>query len=269
VAYVLSAEAELMSDMQAVDETRLPVDPASGRPIRPKTTPGYYPKLDTLNQQKYWDETTRKVVLERVEQVPPIRFFSPEEARCMQAVLEHLIPQFDRDAAHQIPLLNHVDARLHQNRIDGYQFEEMPPDREAYRLGIRGIDDLARGMYQKDFADLEPLAQDMVLKTIHDGNPPAARDIWDRLPTHYFWTMMVQDAVEAYYAHPWAWDEVGFGGPAYPRGYMRLERGLPEPWEVDEQRYEWRAPENSVSDRFEQIGGTSEHDGTGGKGGSH
>ena len=35
----------------------------------------------------------------------------------------------------------------------------------------------------------------------------------------------MQDVVEAYYAHPYAWDEVGFGGPAYPRGYMRLERG--------------------------------------------
>jgi hypothetical protein len=26
----------------------------------------------------------------------------------------------------------------------------------------------------------------------------------------------------AFYAHPWAWNEIGFGGPAYPRGYMRL-----------------------------------------------
>ena len=26
----------------------------------------------------------------------------------------------------------------------------------------------------------------------------------------------------AFYSHPWAWNEIGFGGPAYPRGYMRL-----------------------------------------------
>ena len=47
------------------------------------------------------------------------------------------------------------------------------------------------------------------------------------------------DALEGYYAHPWAWDEIGFGGPAYPRAYTRLERGEPEPWEVEERRYEW------------------------------
>ena len=54
-----------------------------------------------------------------------------------------------------------------------------------------------------------------------------------------FWLLLVQDVVGAYYAHPYAWDEIGFGGPAYPRGYMRLENGEPEPWEVDERRYEW------------------------------
>jgi hypothetical protein len=38
-----------------------------------------------------------------------------------------------------------------------------------------------------------------------------------------------------YYAHPYAWDEIGFGGPAYPRGYFALNNGAPEPWEAKEQ----------------------------------
>jgi len=29
----------------------------------------------------------------------------------------------------------------------------------------------------------------------------------------------------AFYSHPWAWNEIGFGGPAYPRGYIRLGQG--------------------------------------------
>ncbi len=106
------------------------------------------------------------------------------------------------------------------------------------------------------------VSQDEVLKTIHDGDPEASGGSWDRLPTHYFWMLLLQDAIGAYYAHPWAWDEVGFGGPAYPRAYMRLEHGMPEPWEVNEKRYEWNAPETSVSDRFEPIGGHAEHSGT-------
>ena len=75
-----------------------------------------------------------------------------------------------------------------------------------------------------------------------------AAEIWEKMAIHRYWALLVQDCVEAYYAHPWAWDEIGFGGPAYPRAYMRLEHGEPEPWEVEEQRYEWEAPPDAVSD---------------------
>jgi hypothetical protein len=35
-----------------------------------------------------------------------------------------------------------------------------------------------------------------------------------------------------FYSHPWAWNEIGFGGPAYPRGYMRLgPLAVREPYE--------------------------------------
>jgi hypothetical protein len=42
--------------------------------------------------------------------------------------------------------------------------------------------------------------------------------------------------VTAFYAHPWAWNEIGFGGPGYPRGYMRLGADQREPWEGEEAR---------------------------------
>ncbi|MDQ2679511.1 MAG: gluconate 2-dehydrogenase subunit 3 family protein, partial [Candidatus Eremiobacteraeota bacterium] len=74
---------------------------------------------------------------------------------------------------------------------------------------------------------------------------------------------------DAYYAHPWAWDEIGFGGPAYPRAYMRLEHGEPEPWEVRERRYEWIAPAASLSGEYEVVAGNEEHLGSPGQGGTH
>ncbi len=79
------------------------------------------------------------------------------------------------------------------------------------------------------------------------------------MPVHRFWMMLVQDCIEVYYAHPWAWDEIGFGGPAYPRAYIRLENGAPEPWESNERRYEWKAPDASVSDLYEPIPSSIEH----------
>jgi hypothetical protein len=253
-----------------VDANRLPKDVETKRPIPPMAQPGYYPGFSTLSQQAFWDEATRKVVLARVEQVPPFRYFSEDEIRLMQAICDRLIPQDDRDEAHKIPIVNYIDERLYTGRIDGYRFEDMPPDHEAHRLGLQGIEAVARHMYNRSFTELEPLQQDHVLQALHDANPPAGEEIWNRLPVRRYWMLLLQDAIEGYYAHPFAWDEIGFGGPAYPRGYMRLENGRPEPWEVEEQRYEWEAPPTSLSDIYQQIGGEGGHRGqTPGQEGTH
>ncbi len=250
-----SEEAETLSPgMRPQDPYRLPVDPQTGKPIPPKAQPGYYPGYSTLSQQHFWDEATRKVVLSRVEQVPPIRFFSPDEEKLMTAIVTRILPQDDRDEAHQIPIVPVIDHRLASGIINGYRYENMPPDEEAYRLGLQGIEAIARAMYNKPFLELEPLAQDRVLLTLHEKNPPADAHIWQQLSISHFWSMLLHDTVKAYYAHPYAWDEIGYGGPAYPRGYMRLEKGRPEPWEVNEQRYEWAAPPTTLTGEAHRLG---------------
>ncbi len=241
---------------QQIDEARLPIDPETGRPVQPGDHPGYYPGFSTLSQQAFWDETTRNVVLNRVNNVPPIRYFTLNEASLMLAVCNRLLPQDDRDEAHKIPVVNYIDNRLYNRRIDGYQFEDMPPDHEAYRLGLQAIEAIAQHMYGTSFEELDQTQQDTVLKSIHDANPPAGDDIWQKMSVKHFWILIMQDVLDAYYAHPYAWDEVGFGGPAYPRGYMRLEKGQPEPWEVNERRYEWKAPAGSLSDVYEPLSQT-------------
>jgi hypothetical protein len=246
-----------------------PIDLKTGKPLQARTQPGYYPKFKTMSQKAFWDEATRKVVLERVEQIPPIRFFNPEEATLMAAVCERILPQSDRDESHKIPIVNAIDERLHKDRLDGYRYEHMPSDQEAHRLGLKAIEEIAQHIYGKSFLNLSPLEQESVLATIHDGQPPAAHAIWEKMPVSRFWLLLVSDVVGTYYAHPYAWDEIGFGGPAYPRGYMRLEGGEPEPWEVHEKRYEWAAPEGSPSAKYTHVGGSPEHKGSPGQGGTH
>jgi hypothetical protein len=246
-----------------------PIDPLTGESLEPKSQPGYYPGFRTMSQMAFWDEATRRVIVARVEDIPPIRFFSPEEARLMTAICDRILPQDDRDEIHKIPVLNAIDSRLYENRLDGYRYEDMPPDQEAYRLGLQGIAKVAQHMFGKPFLDLSAREQESVLETLHDDNPPAAHDIWKRMDVKRFWLLMVQDVVGVYYAHPYAWDEIGFGGPAYPRGYMRLEGGEPEPWEANERRYEWAAPPDSPSAKFTKVGGIEEHRAIPGQGGTH
>ena len=58
---------------------------------------------------------------------------------------------------------------------------------------------------------------------------------WDGMPSDTFFNMrLAHDIVVAYYAHPTAWSEIGWGGPASPRGYVRMDFDERDPWEAAE-----------------------------------
>ena len=234
-------------------------DPRTGRPLAPMEQPGYYRGFSTMSQKKYWDATTRSTVEKRVQETKPLRFFSPEEAMCMAAVVDRIVPQDDRVPERRIPILPAIDERLYTNTMDGYRYEDMPPDQDAYRIAVRAFNAMARALHDKEFAELETTEQETILQSLHDNKPLAAKGLWGQMNLARFWSILLSDCVSGYYAHPWAWDEVGFGGPAYPRGYMRLEHGEPEPWEKDESRYEWVAPADTISDEPQGEPGHGDH----------
>jgi hypothetical protein len=242
-----------LSTYKDTDPALRPVDPKTGESLPPRRQPGYYPGFSTLSQSPFWDDATRKTVTQRVEHPEQRRFFSIEEWKFWESVFAHLIPQTDRTTDRRIPLIPALDERLFVNRTAGYQYENMPSDQDAYKIGIEAIDAEGQVHFGGSFLFLGHRQQEKVMQAIHDGNPEGAPEIWRRMSVQRFWQLIISDAIEAYYAHPWAWDEIGFGGPAYPRAYIRLERGEPEPWEVEEQRYEWLPPEASVSDEVEPL----------------
>ena len=55
---------------------------------------------------------------------------------------------------------------------------------------------------------------------------------WHGLPAAHVWSLWTRYACTAFYAHPFAWAEIGFPGPAYPRGYKNTGVGKLEPFEV-------------------------------------
>ena len=57
---------------------------------------------------------------------------------------------------------------------------------------------------------------------------------WDEVNVARAFAVVMRSVLAAFYSHPWAWNEIGFGGPAYPRGYARLGIGMSESWEGEE-----------------------------------
>jgi hypothetical protein len=189
-----------------------------------------YPDHDVLEQARHWDEATRRVVVARVEQPPPVRFFAPVEERAMRAFCDVVTAQDDEP---RVPVLEMVDAKLHAGRLDGFRHAELPDDRDVWRLAARGLDDVARARGAADFAAAGDEVKLEIVAAFHEGE--LAGGVWDELPAAKAFGVLMRAVLSEFYSHPWAWNEIGFGGPAYPRGYARLGPGLRESWEGEEQ----------------------------------
>lgn len=195
-----------------------------------------YPDYDVLDKwdTPSWNEQTRRVVHERLHDVPERSFFDEEEWGTLQAVCGRLVPQPDRPD-HPVPIAPFIDRKLHRNEGDGYRYEDMPPMRQAWRQGLHGIQSESRARYGRPFTELSTAQQDELLASLQDGE--VRTDAWDGLPAKtFFKETLLKTVVGIYYAHPAAWSEIGFGGPASPRGYVRKGPDQRDPWEAKERR---------------------------------
>lgn len=192
-----------------------------------------YPGADALGQSDQWDDATRDVVLDRVHNVPPFRHFDDRARATLEALCRRVIPQEHRPAERRVPIAPWIDDRCAEAEIGGTRFDDMPDEATAWALGLDGLDDTARILRGAPFAELDADGQDAVLEAVRGGDPPG--HAWTQLPATRFWLHVALQAISGvYYSHPTAWDEIGFGGPAYPRGYTALDFGAREPWEAEE-----------------------------------
>jgi Gluconate 2-dehydrogenase subunit 3 len=193
---------------------------------------GRYPDYDVLAQADHWDEVTRAMVLDRVDAVPPIRFFDEQEARTIGAFCDRMTAQDDDP---RIPVLEYLDEKLHENKGAGYQYFDMPSDQETWRTIARGLDEEARKRGRDSYAALTAHEQREVCHAFAKGELYGGA--WATFNVARAFKIAVRDICEQFYSHPWSWNEIGFGGPAYPRGYATFgnpQLGEEEHWEAKE-----------------------------------
>jgi hypothetical protein len=193
---------------------------------------GRYPDYDVLEQADHWDEVTRELVLSRVRDVPAIRFFGEQEAATLSALCDHLTAQVGEEP--KLPVLAFIDEKLFEGKLDGYRYFDMPDDRETWRRVARGLDDEARKAGQESFTLLSDHERDEVCHRFSKGELYGG--VWATLTVSRAFSVVMRQICEAYYSHPWAWNEIGFGGPAYPRGYSRF--GSPHLQGADTEEWE-------------------------------
>jgi hypothetical protein len=185
---------------------------------------GRFPGFDVLGQARYWDQVTADVVTARTGPPAAVKFFTGPEEPCARALLNLLTGQ---DGS-TVPVLEMVDSRLAAGETDGWRYADMPEDGQAWRDTLSYLDADAGLRCGTSFAGA-PAADQMAL--VQAVQELKSAD-WHGLPAAHVWSLWTRYACTAFYAHPSAWAEIGFPGPAYPRGYKNAGVGKLEPFEV-------------------------------------
>jgi hypothetical protein len=168
---------------------------------------------------------TKAVVAERLGLPPNIRFFTREEEATANALCDQLL---DQQEDPRVPVVHLIDARLAEKQYDGWHYEDMPEDAEAWKQSLAALDQDSREAWSRPFHECDLGEQRGVIQAIVDRGSGE----WHGMIAKRVWSLWTRYACSAFYSHPWAWDEIGFPGPAFPRGYKNLGVDQLEPFEV-------------------------------------
>ena len=197
--------------------------------------PDRFPGYDVLAKRHTpsWNTKTRDVIAKRLATPREPRFFTADEFATVEAIAGRLVPQ---PSPAVVPVAALVDTKLHDDKADGYRHEGMPRQRDAWRQGLEALDAEARDAHGAAFRDLDAGQQDEMLKRVEKGELKG--EAWGSMkPKTFFKQRMAHDIVHAFYSHPAAWNRVGWGGPASPRGYVRTGYDERDPWEAAEVKH--------------------------------
>jgi hypothetical protein len=195
--------------------------------------PDRYPGYDVLAKRDTpsWNEATRHVIDERLAITNTPQFLSASEWQALIAICDRIVPQPDYRAP--VPIAAMVDRKLANDKRDGYRQASLPPLREAWRRGLAALEAVAQAQYNAAFHALPTAAQDELLKAVQEGKLDGSE--WGGMPAKVFFKeRLTHDILAAYYSHPTSWNEIGFGGPASPRGYVRMNFNRRDSWEAVE-----------------------------------
>jgi hypothetical protein len=158
------------------------------------------------------------------------RFFSDHEFATVEAIAAQIVPQ----PVHRppVPVAGLIDAKLLDDIQDGFRAEDMPRQRTAWQRGLRALDEEAAAQ-GSTFRALTAKRQSDLLLQMKQG--ALKHPAWSGMsPAHFFNQRVLHDIVVAYWSYPTSWNEIGWGGPASPRGYVRMGYDKRDPWEAVE-----------------------------------
>ncbi|MGM0712978.1 gluconate 2-dehydrogenase subunit 3 family protein [Brevibacillus parabrevis] len=188
-----------------------------------------YPAYDVWEEHANWDVHTRQIVGARKMPQVAHSYLLPAEALLLQAIVSVLVD--DQRLEVLTFVVAHIDESLASPVGESQRKVGVPEKKQLYRLGLAGVEAESHAEFGCGFGALSAGDQEQVLKRISGGSVKE-QEAWKHAAAVDFFKKLLHDTVQAYYSHPLVWSDIGYGGPAYPRGYVRVEKGLTDPWEA-------------------------------------
>ncbi|KUO51950.1 MAG: hypothetical protein APF76_06875 [Desulfitibacter sp. BRH_c19] len=188
-----------------------------------------YKEFDVMRSFEEWDERTQKLIEQRIASGEKIMFFSDKQKELLIDVLKVLLAEENEDIIKRVAAF--IGEQLEKNKGKGYREATLPEAEILYLEGLKGIQEASAAMYSgKDFGELSHEQKIKVLEAIRQGNPGGRA--WQKINGKKFFKDFLTQAVSGFYSQPEIWSQIGYAGPAYPRGYVRVELGGKDPWEA-------------------------------------
>lgn len=163
---------------------------------------------------------------------------SEMQLRTLRAAMARVIPQ---TGAAPIDLAARIDAMMAEATGNGWRYEALPTDPEAYRIGLDTLEALAQDRHGRAFADLPAEEIDAILRSAAEGEAGFhGADRFSPEQMKLWFEELRSDAVRIFVAHPAVMARIGYsgianGGPggAAFAGFQRIAIGEKEPFEPE------------------------------------
>ncbi|HEY3372947.1 MAG TPA: gluconate 2-dehydrogenase subunit 3 family protein [Prolixibacteraceae bacterium] len=119
------------------------------------------------------------------------RFFTPEEAKCIIAFCEQIIPKDESPGATDAGVIFYIDRQL--SGVFDY-------DQDTYRNGIKNLQSYCKGKYSKTFESLAPEVQVKLLTAMESNqiNEPE----WPEGKPADFFNRVLSHTMQGFYGSP-------------------------------------------------------------------
>lgn len=121
----------------------------------------------------------------------PYRFFTKEEAQCLIALCECIIPRDDAPGATDAGVIYYIDKQI----TGPFQKHQ-----STYRTGIKALQTVCTGKYGKPFEKLSEENQLIELELLENNQQSSVQ--WGDTAPSYFFNMVINHTMQGFYGPP-------------------------------------------------------------------